>query len=303
MRASPDVVDSGYAPTIAVDGVARLAPDFDGFVVDQWGVLHDGTNPYPGALACLEALRAAGKRIVVLTNSGRPEAANVRLMEKMGFPARLFDRFVCAGEDARHAIVTRATPFHAALGRRCYTFTREGDRSLLDGLGLVFAKKVEEADFIVAIGIDSPERSLADYETELATARALGLPMVCANPDIHRFSPSGLIASTGQLARRYEELGGTVFYHGKPYPAIYASCVAALPGCAPDRIIAIGDSLDHDALGAARAGLPCALIAGGVHAGELGIRWGEMPAPQAWQAMLRNAAAVPAYVAPAFVWM
>ena len=287
---------------MALAGIGDLVASFDGFIVDQWGVLHDGTRPYPGALACLEALRAAGKRVVVLTNSGRPEDANVRLMEAMGFPARLFDRFVCAGEDARRAIATRATPFHARLGRRCYAFTRAGDHALLDGLDVEIVGRVEHADYLVAIGIDSPARDLADYEAELAAGVARGLPMVCANPDVVRFSPEGLIDATGVLARRYEELGGEVFHHGKPYPAIYASCLSALGTCAPGRVIAVGDSIEHDVLGATRAGLPSALIVGGVHAEALGARWGSLPTPEAWRGFVSGAPARPAYLVPAFVW-
>lgn len=302
MSASPDPVGGDYGATRAYAGVRGLAAAFDGFIVDQWGVLHDGSQPYPGALACLEAMREAGKQIVVLTNSGRRAAANVRLMEAMGFPARLFDAFVSAGDDARDAIARRGTPFHAVLGRRCYAFTRAGDRSMLDGIDVEVVDSIADADFLLAIGIDSPERPLAAYEAELAAGRARGLPMLCANPDIYRFSPDGLIDATGVLARRYEELGGEVFYHGKPYPAIYAACVAALGDCPRERVIAIGDSVDHDVLGAARAGLPCALVAGGVHAEALGVRWGELPAAAAWRSFVRNAPAQPACLIPAFVW-
>ena len=302
MPASPDAAATDYGGVVALAGIRGLAAHFDGYIVDQWGVLHDGTRPYPGALDCLEAMRGEGKHIVVLTNSGRPEAANVRLMEAMGFPARLFDRFVCAGEDARQAIASRATPFHAALGRRCYPFTRGGDHALLDGLDVEVVGRVEDAEFLVAIGIDSPARSLADYETELAAGVARGLPMLCANPDLFRFSPHGLIDATGVLARRYEELGGRVFHHGKPFPAIYRSCRAALATCSPQRVIAIGDSVEHDVLGATRAGQKSALIAGGVHAEALGVAWGELPSPPAWRAFARTAPALPQYLLPAFVW-
>lgn len=94
------------------------AIEFDGFIVDQWGIRHDGVRPYPGAIHYLLELRRAGKHVVVLSNSGRREAGNTRLMAKVGFDARLFDRFVSAGEDARSAIERRAHPFHAKLGRR-----------------------------------------------------------------------------------------------------------------------------------------------------------------------------------------
>ena len=287
---------------IALAGLAGLVARFDGFIVDQWGVLHDGMRPYPGALDCLERLRAAGKHVVVLSNSGRREAANVQLMREMGFPAQLFDRFVSAGEDARQAITERSSPLHARLGRRCFAFTRGGDRSILEGLGLEFVARAAEADFLAVIGIDSPQRTLADYETELIAGRARGLPMVCANPDLTRFHPEGLVAAPGVLARRYEEMGGEVYYHGKPHPAIYASCLDALRSCAPGRVIALGDSIEHDVLGAQRAGLPSALIASGIHAEALGAEAGRLPDPAVWRKFERHAIARPDYLLPAFTW-
>ena len=287
---------------IALAGIAGLAARFDGFILDQWGVLHDGTRPYRGALDCLEQLRAAGKQVVILTNSGRGESANVRFMAEMDFPARLFDRIISAGENAREAIAARTNPFHARLGRRCLTFTREGDRSILEGLGLEFVTRAGEADFLAVIGIDSPQRSLADYAAELLAARARGLPMVCANPDMTRTHPEGLVAAPGVLARRYEEMGGEVFYHGKPHPAIYASCLDALRTCAPGRVIAVGDSIEHDVLGAERAGLPSAFIASGIHAAALGVEPGRLPDPALWREFEQRAPARPDYLLAAFTW-
>lgn len=302
MHALPDPAARAPGSTIALAGVAGLAALFDGFILDQWGVLHDGMRPYPDALDCLERLRAAGKHVVVLSNSGRREAANVRLMEEMGFPARLFDRFVSAGEDAREAIAARSNPFHAKLGRRCLAFTRGGERSMLDGLGLEFVARAEDADFLAVIGIDSPRRTLADYEAELLAGRVRRLPMVCANPDLTRFHPDGLVNAPGVLARRYEELGGEVFYHGKPHPAIYASCLHSLRTCAPGRVIAVGDSIEHDVLGAQRAGLPSAFIASGIHAEELGADAGRLPDPAVWRRFEARASARPDYLLPAFAW-
>ena len=286
---------------VRVASVAALAAVFDGFILDQWGVLHDGTRPYPGAAECLARLRAAGKRIVVLSNSGRRESDNLRLMERLGFDIGLIDRFVSAGEDARTAVETRSTPFHQKLGTRCYAFTRAGDRSLLEGIGLEFVDAIEGAHFLAVIGSDSPQRNLSDYEPELLAALARRLPMICCNPDLARFTPEGLIEAAGVLAQRYEVLGGNVFYHGKPHAPIYASCIAAL-GCPADRVLAIGDSVEHDVLGATRVGLRSALIPGGVHGPALGVAWGELPALQAWRTFAAAAPAMPDYLLAAFNW-
>jgi HAD superfamily hydrolase (TIGR01459 family) len=281
--------------------VSSLAGLFDGYILDQWGVLHDGTRPYPGAAECLRRLRAAGKRIVVLSNSSKREAESLQLIAAMGFDRGAIDRFVSAGEEARRAMQLRDDDFHRALGRRCYAFTRDGDRSLLEGLGLEFVDQIGKADFLAVIGSDSPRRLLADYEPELQAGIARRLPMICANPDTARFTPQGLTEAQGVLARRYEALGGRVFYHGKPHPPIYRSCLEAL-GCRPQKVIAIGDSADHDVLGAAQVGIRSALIPGGVHGAELGVAWGELPAAQAWRSFAANAPARPDYLLAAFNW-
>lgn len=290
-----------FAGVVPVASLAPLAAAFEGFILDQWGVLHDGTHPYPGAAECLTRLRAAGKRIVVLSNSSKREADNLRLMERMGFDIDLIDRFVSAGEDARNALEFRVEPFHMGLGRHCYAFTRGGDRSLLEGIGLDFVETVQDADFLAVIGNDSPQRGVKDYEVELRDGISRSLPMVCANPDLARFAPEGLIEAAGVLAQRYEALGGAVFYHGKPYPPIYRSCLTTL-GCTLDKVLAIGDSVEHDVLGAVRVGIRSALIPGGVHGPELGIAWGELPAREKWQAFAANAPATPDYLLSAFNW-
>ena len=295
MPASPD------APQ-PIAGIGALAGDFDGFIVDQWGVVHDGATPYAGARECLESLKAAGKRVVMLSNSGRSNAANEALMASMGFPRSLYHAFIAAGEDCRNAIASKASRFHARLGKRCLAFTRDGERKLLEGLGLTFVDRVENADFVAVIGIDSPRRSLADYEAELRAARERGLPMVCANPDLVRFHEGRLVDAPGVLAHRYEALGGEVFWHGKPHAPIYQSCLRVMEGITRERIVAVGDSLEHDVAGAASVGLPCAFVAGGVHAEALSIRRGEMPSALALDALLRDALARPAYIVPAFVW-
>jgi ribonucleotide monophosphatase NagD (HAD superfamily) len=104
------------------------------------------------------------------------------------------------------------------------------------------------------------------------------------------------------IARRYEQLGGAVRYHGKPHPPIYESCFAALGIADRRRVLAIGDSLEHDIAGAARAGIPSAFVAGGIHAAELGISYGEAPSARALAALLADAPARPSFVVPAFVW-
>jgi len=291
-----------FGPVTPCAGLSALIDRYDGYIVDQWGVLHDGVRPYPGARECLQRLRAAGKHLVILSNSGRRETDNIHLISDIGFERSLYDRLISAGEDARAAIETRMEPFHSRLGKRCYVFTQDRDFGVIDGLPLDITDRVGEADFLIVLRMDSSRKSLGDYEADLQAGIARRMPMICANPDLSRVSPQGLLDAPGVLARRYEELGGAVFYHGKPHPAIYRSCLKALGGLIPSRVLAIGDSVEHDILGASRVGLRSALVTGGICLDDLGGVWGQLPAPQEWQRFAATAVALPDYLLPAFVW-
>lgn len=250
--------------------LAALMPRHDGFLLDQWGVLHDGIRPYPGAVAALEMLRQAGKRVIILSNSGRLGAENAVLLAKMGFAGELYDEVVSAGDDAREALAARDEPFHRALGRRCLLLARDGEAHLAEGLALDLVDDVAVADFILLMTMDPPRQSVAGWMGVLRTASERRLPMVCANPDLHRASPDGgLQEAPGLVARAYEQLGGTVRYHGKPQPRIYRTCLAKL-GLDRSRVVAIGDSLEHDIAGAEAAGIDSVFIGGGIHRGEIG---------------------------------
>jgi HAD superfamily hydrolase (TIGR01459 family) len=247
------------------EGLGAVAADFDGFLVDQWGVLHDGVRAYPGARECLARLAALGKRVVVLSNSGRRAAFNAALLTKIGFPAANYAAMLSSGEVVWQAFRDRSDPCFAGLGRRCLLFSRQGDRSIVDGLDLELVATAQAADFILVSGSEAPEKTLADYEPFLEEGACRGLPLVCANADLVRVSPEGLLLGPGSIARRYEALGGRVRWIGKPQPEIYAAALAALGVPPPRRVAAVGDSLEHDIAGGTAAGLATVLIAGGIH--------------------------------------
>jgi HAD superfamily hydrolase (TIGR01459 family) len=220
----------------------------------------------------------------------------------MGIDRGLFGEVVSAGDDARDAILTSADPFYRALGRRCLVLARERDSHLVDRLGLEVVTDVEQAEFLFALSIDAPRQSVRGWEPVLIRAAARGLPMVCGNPDLAQVTPAGtLLEATGLLAVRYAELGGAVRSHGKPSPRIYETCLQRLT-CPRERIVAIGDSLQHDVLGARGVGLASILVAGGVHREALGITFGESPDPARCAALFEEAGAVPDHVVPSFRW-
>src|SRR5262245_29656967 len=43
-----------------IRGLSEIVDAYDALLLDQWGVLHGGVEPYPGVLETLAGLRAAG---------------------------------------------------------------------------------------------------------------------------------------------------------------------------------------------------------------------------------------------------
>ncbi|MEK0081975.1 TIGR01459 family HAD-type hydrolase [Benzoatithermus flavus] len=249
-----------------VDGIRSFADRYEGFILDQWGVIHDGRRPLPEAVAAIVELKRRNKRLVLLSNSGRRAELNRRRLARMGFDMALFDAVVTSGETAWTLLRHRSRPPFAELGRKCLLFTIGNDLGVVEDLGLELVGAPEEADFLFVTGLEIPPQTLEDYRAVIERAAACRLPMLCSNPD--RVAPVAgeLVITPGSLAAIYEELGGEVIYVGKPYPLVYGACLDALDGIAPQEIVAIGDSLEHDIKGAENVGIASCFLMGGIHA-------------------------------------
>jgi len=252
----------------AVSGLRDLAADYDGYVLDLWGVVHDGVHPYPGVLDCMGRLVGAGKRVVLLSNAPRRADDVVRRIAAIGVPGGLYHAVMSSGEEAWQYLQRRDNPFYAALGRNCLHICSERDLEIREGLGLVYVATPEEADFILNTGPAGWDDTIEDYAPVLEASRERGLKMVCANPDLTVMHGAKLALCAGALAVHYEKLGGIVRWHGKPYRSVYESCLALMGIADKTRILAIGDSLRTDIAGANGAGIDSLLIAGGLHAHE-----------------------------------
>src|SRR5438093_12721647 len=101
------------------DGMREVAADYDGFILDLWGVVHDGTAPFPGVLDCMRRLIDEDKRLVLLSNAPRRADDVVHRIEKIGVPAGLYHGVMSSGEEAWQHLAGRDDPFYAALGRSC----------------------------------------------------------------------------------------------------------------------------------------------------------------------------------------
>jgi HAD superfamily hydrolase (TIGR01459 family) len=251
-----------------IHGMREVAADYDGFVLDLWGVVHDGVDPYPGVLDCMAELMKAGKRIALLSNAPRRAEDVVRRITAIGVPQGLYHAVMSSGEEAWQHLKRRDEPFYTGLGRKCLHICSDRDLEIRIGLDLDYVESAGEAEFILNTGPAGWDDTLDDYAPILAAGRERGLKMVCANPDLMVMHGAKMALCAGALAVHYEAIGGQVRWHGKPYPSVYQSCLELLGIADRSRILAIGDSLRTDIAGANGAGLDCLLIAGGIHADE-----------------------------------
>jgi HAD superfamily hydrolase (TIGR01459 family) len=283
-------------------GLRDLAGRYDGFIVDLWGVLHDGIQAFPAALDCLAELHRRGKRLVILSNAPRRVASVVARNSELGIDPGCYHGAMSSGEAAWQHLKTRPDAWYRALGRRCYHLGPERDWGMREGLDYDFVATVEQADFVLNTGAGRPEDRVEDFEPLLQAALARRLPMVCANPDLEVIRGGRREICAGAIAARYETLGGEVRYHGKPARDIFETCLALLEIADRSRVANIGDSLRTDVAGARAAGIDALFVAGGIHGEALGIAPGEAPEPARLAALCKAAGERPAAALPLLRW-
>lgn len=248
--------------TRAIQTLSEVAQSYDVIVLDQWGVLHDGTSPYPGALSALDGLRSAGTRLAVLSNSGKRAAPNAARIADMGLPEHLFEQVMTSGEalwrdiDAGRITETRFLPIERNPGDAL---------GWSEGLDITLVTEITDADAVLLMGLPDTGHP-GDWHDILASAAARGLTVYCSNPDLASPRAGGkTVISPGALAQTYEAMGGRAVYYGKPHKPIFAALQHALTA---HRLLMVGDSLVHDIAGAASASWDSVLVQGGLYAAD-----------------------------------
>jgi HAD superfamily hydrolase (TIGR01459 family) len=247
--------------------LSNLAPNYDAVLSDVWGVLHNGVAAYPEAVDALRRFRESGKRVVLITNAPRTAPPIVALLDAMRVPRDAYDAVVSSGDVTRAAIA----PYRGKVVH--HVGPPEIDDSLYEGLGVIRGP-AEEADAVVVTDLDTDDDTPDMYEERIKLWLSRKLPLICANPDRVVEHAGRIIYCGGALADLYEAHGGRIRMAGKPYRPIYDEALRLADAAAGhpierSRILAIGDSVRTDAIGAANAGLDLLFITGSIHAQEL----------------------------------
>lgn len=276
-----------------LDSILALRADYDVFLIDVWGVLHRGESLFEGVAEVIDELASTGARVVFLSNSSRLGVTMAENLVQLGIRREAFVDVVSSGDVTREALERRAPEvFSGAAGAganpRAFHLGNPGYVPWLFELGLAFVEDERETELLIVTGTVKSHDELAQTRERLAHLVARNVPLVCTNPD--RVVPMGekLAIGPGAVAAEYASLGGQTFLYGKPHAPIYRAAMARVGG-SPERVVAIGDTMETDIAGARAASLASVLVTTGVHALDLG----DAPEDAALEALVAMYGAAP----------
>ncbi|WP_051213212.1 TIGR01459 family HAD-type hydrolase [Maritalea myrionectae] len=277
-------------------GLSDLINSYDALFCDVWGVLHNGRVGHKTAIAALGDAKAMGKAVILVTNAPRPSGEIAAEIAELGVTTDIYDAIVTSGDATRDLI----RPYE---GQSLYRLGPDSDGALFEGIAVQFGA-LENAQAIICTDLEYG-RTPEDYAEQVLDWKKRGLPFICANPDKVVEVGDELIYCGGALADVYEQAGGEVRMAGKPYAPIYqrAARLAAEKlgnAPAPDRTLAIGDSVRTDATGAADMGYDFLFISGSIHAQEFGSV--EDPDPEMITRLVGQSKANTVGFAPRLYW-
>jgi HAD superfamily hydrolase (TIGR01459 family) len=285
-----------------LDSIKSLGSHYRAWLVDIWGVMHNGHRAFSGAVAATRAFRAQGGIVVLLSNSPRPSPSVADQLRNLGVPDDAYDATVTSGDLTRHELAKHN-------GARVFHLGPERDRPIFHGLDVALVEP-EACELIVCSGLfDDETETPQDYAAPLRALAARNVPMICANPDHLVERGDRLVWCAGALAALYEKLGGQAIYAGKPHAPIYMLALETIEALArrpvsKSEVLAIGDGVHTDIAGAAGVGIDSVFIASGLHlplprGGEAG---GEGFEPQALDQLFTGAEPRPIGAMRALLW-
>ncbi|MDR7126022.1 TIGR01459 family HAD-type hydrolase [Pseudotabrizicola sp. 4114] len=251
-----------------------LSDRYDALFCDLWGCLHNGVTPFPAAVAALQAFRAGGGKVILVTNAPRPKSSIIKQLDAMGLPRDTWDDIASSGDATQAAMLSGAAGprvYHIGAPKDEPFFTDfEDDLAELAANTTITRVPLDQATGIICTGLaDDLTETPDDYRGKLLMAKAKGLKMLCANPDIIVDMGEKRLYCAGALAQLYEQMGGEALYYGKPHPPIYDLARKRL-GLDEARILCVGDGIFTDVQGGIGEGLDTLFVTGGLAAQEFG---------------------------------
>ena len=252
-----------------IESISDIISLYDVFILDQWGVMHDGHKGYELAIHSVEKLIRENKKLIIISNSSKRKTSSIVGLKSLGFDKNHFIEVMTSGEMIWQEIFTSIDNYGNNL-KNCfhiYNSSKEDGLEFRNGLEKFnFVSNISEANFILACTPFENTEPI-DYIPILKDAVDMNLVMFCANPDFVTIEKNNdkNIYCMGTIADLYEHMGGRVILLGKPSKEIYIVSCKKIEDLNKSKIVAIGDSLDHDILGANNFNIDSVLISSGIH--------------------------------------
>ena len=235
------------------NGLKSIYQEYDTFIIDLWGVIHNGIALNKAAIEVLEELDSSKKEYYLISNAPRPKASVGKFLKKLHLNEKFFNHIYTSGDAALGALK------YKKFGKNFFHIGPERDFDLFSNFEEDNVKKIELADYFLCTGL------FEEYEDDLDFykfffSKHTHKKLICTNPDliVHRGEKEEYCA--GSIAKIFKDMGGEVIYYGKPYPAIYNDCIKD-----KKRVLAIGDNLNTDIKGANVMKFDSLFILNGVH--------------------------------------
>lgn len=243
-----------------IESILDIINNYEVFLFDQWGVVHDGENIFPEAENIFKILQEKQKKIFIISNSGKRSSDNVHRMEKLGANFILKSPIITSGDVCYDLLINNKEPFQN-IGNKYFVIAT--DYPLLKNTNFEKTKELNKSDFLLL----STTTGFTNYDSLkkiFEKAIKLNLPLVCSNPDILGVSGQIIHPSTGDLAIQYKKLGGKTHIIGKPGMEIFnfAYNKTSFP---KEKVLMIGDSLFNDIYGANQFKIDSLFITSGIH--------------------------------------
>jgi HAD superfamily hydrolase (TIGR01450 family) len=249
--------------------MSALLDEYEGVLLDAYGVLVDSRGPLPDAPALIAELNRRDVPYAIVTNdASRSVATYIARFERFGL-AIPGERIVTSGSLLPAYVRARGL----AGARIAVLGTEDSHAFIVEGGGVPVAIAAGMEIDAVAICDDAGTPFLDGIElTFSAIVRAMDAgrrpALVVPNPDLvypkgdreYGFTAGAmaLLVETA-LARRFPDAGLVFDRLGKPEPHLFREGARRL---GTTRVVMIGDQLETDIAGALGAGIDAALLAG-----------------------------------------
>lgn len=233
---------------------------YDAIIFDIWGVIYDGVEPYEGAVEIINDILNSAKKVVFLSNNPRPYSFNLNNFRKWGIEVEKAIIYT-SGDAVREQLVNWNDPALKNIGRKIYHLGAERNADILSGLEVQVTESLEEADFLLLTAYCDEDEDFNRYDNLFKRALDLKIPAICANPDIYAQQGGLLRKCAGAFGKKFEDMGGIVYYYGKPDERVFNKVIDTYFQNIPkNKILMVGDTLETDVLGASRVGIDSVLL-------------------------------------------